>query len=51
MNYQAQQAKQAEARKSPFKLYAKAQLEKYNSGLISADEYYDSVAKAKKEMA
>jgi hypothetical protein len=47
----AMQTKQAEARQSPYKKYAKEQLDKYNAGLISADEYYDNVAKAKKEMA
>lgn len=43
----ASQDKQAMYRKSPFKMFAKETLEKYNNGLISADEYYELIAGAK----
>ena len=43
----ANQDKQALALKSPFKMFAKETLEKYNNGLISADEYYKAIADAK----
>lgn len=43
----ATQDKQALALKSPFKMFAKETLEKYNNGLISADEYYKAIADAK----
>lgn len=39
--------KQALSLKSPFKMFAKDTLEKYNNGLISADEYYKAIADAK----
>lgn len=43
----ATQDKQAADKKSPFKMFAKETLEKYNNGLISADEYYELIAGAK----
>lgn len=43
----ANQDKQALDLKTPFKMFAKETLEKYNNGLISADEYYEVIAGAK----
>lgn len=43
----ASQDKQAQEKKSPFKLFCKETLAKYNSGLISADEYYKCISDAK----
>ena len=39
--------KQAQDRKSPYKMFCKEKLEQYNCGLITSDEYYKAIADAK----